>query len=438
MNTTPLPTCSESFNESSRSTIKKTFMKSILHAQKKAWFVLILFITATFFSTNSFAQTVVVTYPPTGGNFTVPAGVTSIKVEAWGGGGGGGGAQGFIGAAAGGGGGGGAYNVSNFTGLSGGQTINISIGSGGAGGVGNAAGATGGTTTVTGPGANTVSAPGGVGGGGGVIGGSNGSGGAGGNSLIDGGSGGTSTGNGAGGGGAAGNSTGGAAGTNIAFGAGGNGSPNNAPYQGGNGGAHRTSNGTGNAGIAPGGGGGGARSAGSATGGAGGLGQVVITYTCPTATISYSGTPFCKSVTSGTVTRTGIAGGTYSATPAGLSINSSSGAINASSSTAGTYTVHYQIAAAGSCNAIDATASITISPAPTTSSTQSNISCFGLGNGSITVTASGAAGAYMFSKDNGASYVTGSNPHTFSPLNTGVYKIRVKSAAGCESILIIP
>jgi hypothetical protein len=76
--------------------------------------------------------------------------------------------------------------------------------------------------------------------------------------------------------------------------------------------------------------------------------SVTITA-APSATISYAGTPFCTSVgTSQSVTQTGTAGGTYSST-AGLTINAGTGAITPSTSTPGTYTVTYTIAAAGGC-----------------------------------------------------------------------------------------
>ena len=87
---------------------------------------------------------------------------------------------------------------------------------------------------------------------------------------------------------------------------------------------------------------------------------VTIT-TAPSATISYSGTPFCTSVsTPQTVIRTGTAGGTYTASPATLTIDAVTGAITPSTSTAGTYTVTYTIAAAGGCSAVTATATITV------------------------------------------------------------------------------
>ena len=58
-----------------------------------------------------------------------------------------------------------------------------------------------------------------------------------------------------------------------------------------------------------------------------------LTVTAPNAaTISYVGTPFCRSLTAGqAVTRTGTSGGTYSST-AGLTIDASTGAITPSTS----------------------------------------------------------------------------------------------------------
>ena len=67
-----------------------------------------------------------------------------------------------------------------------------------------------------------------------------------------------------------------------------------------------------------------------------------ITITAlPTATISYTGTPYCATGTA-TVTQTGTAGGTYTA-PAGVVINAATGAINLATSTPGTYTITYQL-----------------------------------------------------------------------------------------------
>ncbi len=89
----------------------------------------------------------------------------------------------------------------------------------------------------------------------------------------------------------------------------------------------------------------------------------------PTATISYAGTPFCKSLNSGQpVTLSGTnayTGGTYSALPAGLQINASTGVIVPSNSTAGTYTVTYTVPSSGGCSTVLATTSVTITGLPT-------------------------------------------------------------------------
>ncbi len=60
----------------------------------------------------------------------------------------------------------------------------------------------------------------------------------------------------------------------------------------------------------------------------------------PSATISYTESPFCGDG-EGYVTLTGTLGGTFSASPAGLSINASTGTIDLTNSTNGTYTVSY-------------------------------------------------------------------------------------------------
>jgi len=242
-----------------------------------------LIVLATWMVGGAWGQTVVVN--PTS-PWTVPAGVTSIKVEVWGGGGAGGGSYSFsiiisTWYGRGGGGGGGAYNVSTFS-VTPGQEYTVVIGAGGTGGS-NADGNPGTASSVSGPG-GTVTANGGTGGFRGNL--ENGSGGAAGSGgTYSGGTGGTSTGNGAGGGGGAGNGGNGGAGGNATTGAAGAGT-----IPGGIGGAYRTSDGDGNSGAVPSGGGGGSRSAiwASNTGGAGGAGKVVITYTVsatPTITV---------------------------------------------------------------------------------------------------------------------------------------------------------
>ncbi len=80
----------------------------------------------------------------------------------------------------------------------------------------------------------------------------------------------------------------------------------------------------------------------------------------PTATIAYSGSPYCKSGMA-SVTLTGAAGGTYSST-AGLVLNASTGAINLGASTAGVYTVTYTFSN-GTCSNVTTT-SVTVKALP--------------------------------------------------------------------------
>jgi hypothetical protein len=87
--------------------------------------------------------------------------------------------------------------------------------------------------------------------------------------------------------------------------------------------------------------------------------SVTITA-APIASISYAGSPFCNTLSSAhSVTQTGTTGGTYSSTT-GLSINASTGTVTPSTSTVGTYTVTYTIAASGGCAALIKTTTVTI------------------------------------------------------------------------------
>src|SRR5207253_581357 len=86
----------------------------------------------------------------------------------------------------------------------------------------------------------------------------------------------------------------------------------------------------------------------------------------PSATISYAGIPYCKTISTSqpvSITGTGAyTGGTYSSI-AGLSLNSSTGAVTPSASTPGNYTVTYTIPPSGACAAIPVTTSVTINAA---------------------------------------------------------------------------
>lgn len=89
----------------------------------------------------------------------------------------------------------------------------------------------------------------------------------------------------------------------------------------------------------------------------------VTVTNAPSASINYPGSPYCTAGGSANVVHTGTSGGSYSATPAGLSLNAASGNINLSASTAGSYVVIFSIAASGECAAFSTTAQVTLTAA---------------------------------------------------------------------------
>ncbi|NUY82079.1 choice-of-anchor D domain-containing protein [Flavobacterium sp. MAH-1] len=199
----------------------------------------------------------------TNGTFTVPAGVTSVTVQAWGAGGHGGNRT-SSGRA--GGGGGGAY-ASSVIAVTPGQSIPITVGQGS--GDDNPGGDSWflNASTVMAKGGNSGPNNGSTGGSGGSAISSVGA------TKYAGGNGAGTTASNSGGGGSSAAST--AVGTNASGQTGGN-----APGDGGDGGDGRGSGGNGTDGDAPGGGGGGAYKSGSSnrTGGDGGNGRVIVTY----------------------------------------------------------------------------------------------------------------------------------------------------------------
>ena len=91
---------------------------------------------------------------------------------------------------------------------------------------------------------------------------------------------------------------------------------------------------------------------------------VVVNPTVPPTTGFSYNTPVCIAGPNPTLTTVAgfTTGGVYSAIPAGLSINSSSGAVNLASSSAGTYTVTYFYAATGCGPAGSSTTTLVINP----------------------------------------------------------------------------
>jgi gliding motility-associated-like protein len=89
---------------------------------------------------------------------------------------------------------------------------------------------------------------------------------------------------------------------------------------------------------------------------------ITLNQTNPSPTVTVSGGTFCATGTT-TLTTTGATGGTFSASPAGLTINPTTGVINLAASTPNTYTIIYSFGTAP-CNGT-ATSSVTVSSSPT-------------------------------------------------------------------------
>ena len=121
------------------------------------------------------------------------------------------------------------------------------------------------------------------------------------------------------------------------------------------------------------------------TGTSSGLAIAITTIT--SATISYPAASYCIStVGSIAVTRTGPAGGTFTASPAGLTIVAGTGAITPSSSTAGTYTVTYAYTSSGCAVTATTTVAIVANPTVTASASPATV-CSG-NNSQLTATVS--------------------------------------------------
>lgn len=84
-------------------------------------------------------------------------------------------------------------------------------------------------------------------------------------------------------------------------------------------------------------------------------------------------------------------------------------------------------------NGCQATKTVTVNESPTFTAVQTDITCNGLTNGTIKVTAANGTAPYQFSKDGGTTFTTATNPYTFTGLGAGNYDIEVTDNNGCSS-----
>ncbi|TGE25944.1 T9SS type A sorting domain-containing protein [Hymenobacter aquaticus] len=160
--------------------------------------------------------------------------------------------------------------------------------------------------------------------------------------------------------------------------------------------------------------------------------QVTIT-SAPLATFSYANAAYCVSgaANPAPVFATGASAGTFSATPVGLSLNASTGAITLAASTPGTYTVTNTVAGSGSCAASSASTQVTIQATPTATLTAGGPTTFCQG-GSVVLTApAGTGNTYQFLLNGNP--ISGATAATYTASASGSYSVVVTNGGGCTA-----
>jgi hypothetical protein len=414
-------------------------MKKITLLYKKI-ITTILFLFITFLGYSQITQTYT-----TSGSFTVPAGVTSVTVEAWGGGGKGGSKSGGGGVEYGGG-GGGAYAIKAVA-VTPGVSYTVTVGSGS---ISTAAGGDSwfsSNTVILAKGGNSVPDNTTTGASGALqstcIGDTVLSGGNGANAV-------TNTGGG-GGGSSAGTVLTGVTATNQ------NGAT--APTGGGNGGSGGSASGAGSngaSGVVPGGGGGGGGKGNN--GGSGGAGKIIITWTCPTYNLSTTAvaSPICAATSASvsvTSTAVGLPTGTYTVTynlTGGNTATGSTAAMTVTTAGSGTFTTSTlpnsgtttititNLASGGTtpnnCSSVisaNNSTSLTVNALPTITSTAPDSR---IGSGTVVLGATASAGtiSWFAASTGGSALATGTSFTTPSISTTTTYYVETTNAS-CTS-----
>lgn len=157
----------------------------------------------------------------------------------------------------------------------------------------------------------------------------------------------------------------------------------------------------------------------------------------PSANISYSQSSYCKNIsTAQAVTRTGSAGGVYSVSPSGLSINSTTGAIIPSASASGTYTVSYTIPGSGNCAPFTASTTVTINNTPFAIFQFFNPNFCRSNTGTVTPLVGQAPGISFSATPAGLSFntSTGAVRPSLSAAGTYVLTMTIAGTGGCGPI----
>ena len=159
-----------------------------------------------------------------------------------------------------------------------------------------------------------------------------------------------------------------------------------------------------------------------------------------TSGFAYDFATYCTNQGTATPTVTGTAG-TFTASPAGLSINATTGAIALASSAAGTYTVTNTVSVAGCADSVS-TFEVTINNAVAIATQPVSVSQLPGDNTSFTVAATGTGLTYQWEVNSGSGWsaLSGETAATLSltavtaEMNGYLYRVVVSGAAACDSV----
>jgi gliding motility-associated-like protein len=155
---------------------------------------------------------------------------------------------------------------------------------------------------------------------------------------------------------------------------------------------------------------------------------VTITL-APTAGFGYASANYCQNGTAAPTFAPSASAGNFTASPAGLSINASTGVINLAASNAGTYTVSNDIPAAGGCAAANATTTVTIDSTTVLTQPANQTVCHNTTTAVVSLTSTVSGTTYTWSHNGGAGIGiatsgTGNIP-SFTAINNGTSPVIV-------------
>ena len=163
----------------------------------------------------------------------------------------------------------------------------------------------------------------------------------------------------------------------------------------------------------------------------GSCGSVTLTVTpLEDASFAYGAGSYCDDAADPTPTLTGVAGGTFSST-AGLSIDASTGTIDVSASTAGSYTVTYTTAGTLSACANSSTATVTIN-SPDDASFSYGAAVYCVSDADPVPTVTGLAGG-TYSSTAGLSINASTGSIDVSASTPGSYTVTYTTAGSCPN-----